>query len=61
MSHCTLGDEVFLKLGQELQIEQVIGGQSFLPHHRLHGLNILPYGITGILPVDTNTHTYREA
>lgn len=59
MSHCTLGDEVFLKLSQELQIEQVISCQSLLTNHCLHGLNVLPYGIACIL--DTNTHTHFQS
>lgn len=49
MPHCTLGDEVFLKLGQELQVEQVVGRQSLLTHHRLHGLDVLAYSVTRIL------------
>lgn len=54
MSHCTLGNEVFLKLGQELQIEQVISCQSLLTNHRLHGLNVLADGVTCVLYKNTN-------
>lgn len=60
MPRCTLGDEVFLKLSQELQIEQVISCQSLLTDHCLHGLNVLPYGITCILHAQTHTHTLLE-
>lgn len=58
-SNGTLRDEVFLKLGEELQVQQIIGRQSLLSHHCLHGLDILPYSITGILHTHRHTHTLR--
>ena len=43
-----LGNEVLLKLAKELQVEQVIWGQSFLTNNCLHGLDILANGIAGV-------------
>lgn len=45
----TLGDEILLKLLQELQVEQVLGGERLLSHHRFHSLHVLPDGVTGVL------------
>ena len=45
----TLSDEVLLKLLQELQVEQIIGGEGLLSYHGLHGLHVLTNGIAGIL------------
>lgn len=43
-----LRDEGLLKLGQELQVEQVISCESLFTHHGLHGLQILGNGIASI-------------
>lgn len=45
----TLGDEILLKLLQELQVEQVLRGERLLPHHCFHGLHVLPDGVAGVL------------
>lgn len=45
----TLSNEVFLKLLEKLEVEQVIRGQGLFSHHRLHCLDILADGVTGIL------------
>ncbi len=44
----SLSDEVLLKLGQELQIQEIIWGQGLLSHDSLHGLDILTNSITSI-------------
>lgn len=45
----TLSNEILLKLGQELQIKQVLRGQSLLTDDSLHGLDIFTDGIAGVL------------
>lgn len=43
-----LGNEIFLELGQELEVEQIVRGKSFLTNHSFHGLDVLPDGVAGI-------------
>ena len=45
----TLRDEVLLKLAEELEIEEIIWCQGFLPDDSLHGLDIFTDGIVSIL------------
>lgn len=45
----TLTNEVFLKLLEELEVEQVIRGEGLFSNHSLHGLHILTDGITRVL------------
>lgn len=51
----TLRNEVFLKLLEELEVEQVIRGEGLFSDHSLHGLHILTDGITRVL--ETWGHT----
>lgn len=55
----TLRDEILLKFLQEFQVQKIICSQGFLPHHSLHGLNILPNGIASILPTKNTRLAYR--
>lgn len=45
----TLRDEVFLKLGKELEVEQVIRCQSFFTDNSLHSLDVFSDGVAGVL------------
>lgn len=62
----TLRDEVPFELLQELQIEQIIWGQSFFSYHGLHRLHVLTDSIACILrgrkERDQRSHisTYRN-
>lgn len=56
-THCTLGDEVLLKLAEELQIKQVVSSQSLLSNHRLHGLDVLTDSIACVLQTHKCRHT----
>lgn len=56
----TLGNEVLLKLLEELQVEQVIRGEGLLSHHSLHGLDVLTDGVAGILQTE-DTHAHAHA
>ena len=49
MTQLTLGDEVLLKLLQELKVQQVVCREGLLSHHSLHCLHVLTNGIVGIL------------
>jgi len=44
----TLCNEVLLKLGQELEVQQIVGGQGFLSYDGFHGLHILTDGVTRV-------------
>uniref|UniRef100_A0A2M4D215 Putative secreted protein n=1 Tax=Anopheles darlingi TaxID=43151 RepID=A0A2M4D215_ANODA len=43
-----LRDEVLLELGQELQVQQIVGRQGFLTDHSLHGLHVLTDGVASV-------------
>lgn len=45
----TLSNKVLFKLLEELQVEEVVGGEGLFSHHGLHGLDVLPDGVTGVL------------
>jgi hypothetical protein len=44
----SLSDEVLLKLSKELQIEQIIGRESFLSDDGLHGLDVLADSVASV-------------
>lgn len=44
-----LRDKVLLELGEELQVEQVVGRQRLLTHDGLHRLHVLADGVTRVL------------
>lgn len=46
----TLSNKVLFKLLEELEVEEIVGSEGLLSHHGLHGLNILPNGVAGVLP-----------
>lgn len=52
----TLGNKVFLKLGQELQVKQVIRSECLLANNCLHGLDVFSDSVASILRTHTNTH-----
>ena len=54
MMMITLGNEILLKLLQELQIQQIFRGQSFFSYNSLHGLYIFTDSVTGVLQVCTS-------
>jgi hypothetical protein len=43
-----LGDEVLLELAEELEVEQVVGGERLLADHSLHGLHVLADGVARV-------------
>jgi len=43
-----LCNEVLLELAKELEVEQVIWGESLLADHRLRGLDVLANGVAGV-------------
>jgi hypothetical protein len=45
----TLSDELVFELVQELQVQQILWGKSFLTNHSLHGEHILSDSVVGIL------------
>ena len=49
-----LRDEVLLELGEELEVEQVVGRQRLLAHHGLHRLHVLADGVARVLPIHQN-------
>ena len=55
-----LRDEVLLELGEELEVEQVVGRQRLLAHHGLHRLHVLADGVARVLPIHQNKQTNAE-
>ena len=45
----SLGDEVLLELGEELQVQKIVGRQGLLTDDSLHGLDVLADSIASIL------------
>lgn len=50
-----LRDKVLLELDQELQVQQIVGGQRLLTDDGLHGLHVLADGVTSVLQSHTQT------
>ena len=44
-----LGYEVLLELGEELQVQEIVRRQRLLADDGLHGLHVLPDGVTSVL------------
>jgi hypothetical protein len=56
----TLRDEIFLKLGKELEIQQVIRCEGFFSDYSLHGLHVFSNSVTGILhKTQVNIYMYN--
>eukprot|EP00961_Rhodomonas_salina_P216719 2927648-Rhodomonas_salina.2 len=43
-----LGEEALLELGEELEVEEIVGRQRLLADHRLHRRHVLADGVVGV-------------